>query len=212
MVRHGSIVFVILCGIASGVYAAPTWVLGVKGGINVADLSGDGVDAAKSRTAFDGGVFFGAELTPHFGARIEGLFVGKGAEGTITTPGDNHPHESTWTLNALEFPVVAVGRIPIGAAVKLGAFVGPTFAFKLKSEIQTTHGLEDVDSVTEDFEVGGTLGGEVQYVWSPIAIVGDARYSAGFTSVVADIAGQSIDVKTRGLGVRLGLQYAFGQR
>jgi hypothetical protein len=204
------LVFAGWCVAASSAVAEPRFYAGAKGGVILADVSGDGVDEAGTKTGFDGGAVVGADLTPHFGARVEALYVKKGAEGEIVTPGDDHPHESTWSLDYLEFPLLVTGRIPVGT-LTASAFAGPTFGFNLRSEIETTHGTEDLDGITRAFELGGAFGAGLEYWLSRFALGAEVRYSLGATSVIEDVAGQSIDIKNRGLGILATVRVAIAE-
>jgi hypothetical protein len=100
----------------------------------------------------------------------------------------------------------------VAEAVRLSAFLGPSVSFNVGSEIETSHGTEDLDSVTRSVGFGGTFGGGVEYLFSSVTLAGEVRYGLGATSIVEDIAGQSVDVKNRGLGVLFGVRLPIGAR
>jgi hypothetical protein len=179
---------------------------GAAGGVHVGDLTGDGADAAKTKTGFVGGGYLGADFHPHFGLRLEGLFVMRGAKGSIVTPGDDHAHDSTWSVNDVELPLLFVAGWPIRESVRLSGFAGPTFGFNVDSDIETGHGTEDVRHLTKSFALGGTLGLGIEYRLHRVAITSDVRYTQGVTSIVEDVAGQEVGIEPRGLGVMLGVK------
>lgn len=202
----------VLVGVAASAAAAVSFDVGVKAGVNVAELAGDGVGDAGTKNGFQGGAFFGADFTEHFGARIEGLYAMRGAKGTIVTPGDDHAHETTWTLNALEFPILATGRAALADRLAIRGFAGPVLGFNVESEIETRHGRENRDGKTKDFDLAGTFGGGVDYRISRVCVGADVRYTIGATSIQEDVAGRSFDIETRGLGVLMELRLPLRSR
>lgn len=190
---------------------AASYVVGAKGGVAWTNLDFLGPLDAEPRSVFDGGVFFGADLMPNFGLRLEGLYSPRGAEGSIVIPGDDHAHDSIWSLDDLVFPVLAIGRMPVGTRHTFGAFVGPSFAFNLKSEIDVRHGevhdVEDLDEISEPFEFGVVLGLESTHRVGSIELVTDLRFTSGLTNRV-DVL--DAEVKTRDIALHAGVQYRLG--
>ena len=156
--RCAAILLFVLCAGSPLRSFAYDFYLGARGGLNVANLAGDGVDEADNKDGFAGGASFGMNFTQYFGARLEVLYVMKGAKGSVVIPGDSHGHESTWSIDYIDVPVVFVASMPIRGPLWVSGFLGPTFGFNIKSEIETTHGVEDLKDHTEPFEFGGTAG------------------------------------------------------
>lgn len=183
---------------------------GLKGGVNMATLSGDGTDGLDSRTGFSGGAFWGMGFSERYGVRVEGLYVQKGAEGPFVIPGDDHAHESIIKLDYVEFPVLFTAGFPTGNKLAFNFFVGPTFAFNTTAEVEVPGHNETVDisDVVESFEFGGAVGAGVEYMLSSFALVLDVRYSMGVSKLV-DVAGAP-DNKNQGVGVMAGVQFPFG--
>src|SRR5688572_18762938 len=188
------------------------WKLGVKGGINMAELSGDGVDDLDSRTGFAGGAFADYQLNDRFGVRGELLYIQKGAEGEFVIPGGDHGHESIVKLDYVEVPLLFTARFPAGEKFAFSLFAGPTLAFNTTAEVEVMEHdeTEELDNV-EDFEFGGAVGGGIEYMLSSFSLLADVRYGIGATSVVGDVAGASVDVKNRGIAIMGGLAFPIGQ-
>jgi hypothetical protein len=199
--------------VAFGVLAtsadAKTMYAGVKGGVNIASLSGDGTDGLDSRNGFLGGVYYGVDFSADFGARIEGLYAMKGAEGELVIPGDDHEHETVLKLDYVEFPVLFVANFPVGEKVALNVMAGPTFAFNINAEADVHDETEDLSEVIESFEFGAAIGGGMKYKLSSMSIVLDARYSLGASNLAA--VGDA-DLKTRGIGIMAGLEFPLGAK
>lgn len=184
---------------------------GIKGGVNMADLSADedAIGNTSMRNGFSGGGFLGCDMNPQFGARAEVLYVMKGAKGDITTM-DGDVHEGTVSLDYIDVPVLFVANISGGDKLGFNIFAGPSFNFNLKSEIDTEDGLEDRKDSTKSFEFGAVIGGGFEYMLSSFSLLADVRYSMGASSIVEDVEGLSIDVKNRGIGIMAGLKFGLG--
>jgi hypothetical protein len=108
---------------------------GIKGGLNIANLTGDDADNLDSHNGFVGGVFYGVDFTDDFGARLEGLYVMGGAEGPYPTP-DGDTHESTISLDYIQFPLLFVVKIPTSEKITFNLALGPTFSFNTTAEVE----------------------------------------------------------------------------
>lgn len=205
-------------GYASGASALTGMYAGVKGGVNMADISGDDADGVDTRNGFMGGAFWGGGIDDRFGIRLEGLFVQKGGEGEFVAPGDDHPHESALKLDYIEFPLLFTVKLPAGEKLAFNLFLGPTFGFNIAAELEDkSHGETlDLDDSVSGFELGGAIGAGLEYRLSSFAIVVDARYGIGGTNIFEDlaVAGQSvtIDAKNTEIGVMAGLSFPLGAK
>jgi hypothetical protein len=191
--------------------AAAKWSAGVKGGVNMGDLSGDDApDDTSMRNGFMGGAFVGAEFAEGFGVRLEGLYVMKGA----TAPDDSLTTvDVTTKVDYIEFPVLFVASFPSGEKVNLSVFAGPTFAFTVNAEAEAEgYGSEDISDFVKGFEFGAAFGAGFEYKLSSASIIIDARYSLGATSAAEDDVdtGETIDVKNRGIGIMAGVSFPLG--
>ena len=203
----------IVCALALVAFAAQSqaatkWSAGVKGGVNMADLSGDDVENTSMKTGFMGGAFAEAGFTEDFGLRIEGLYVMKGAE--VDSSG------TTGTLKAdyIEFPVLFVAKFPAGEKLKLSIFAGPTFGFNINAESESQGVTVDYSDDTKSFEFGAAIGAGGEIMMSSFSIVFDARYSLGATTIAESYEDNNItyepDIKTNGIGIMAGLSFPLG--
>jgi opacity protein-like surface antigen len=179
---------------------------GVKGGVNIADITGDDAEGLDSRNRFIGGAFFGIDFADEFGLRIDGLYAQKGAEGPFVTE-DGDTHESVLSLDYLEFPVLFMVGFPTNEQFAVNLFAGPTFGFNLTAEAEIPDHGETVDLDVETFELGATFGGGLEYVLSSMSIIGDFRYALGGTSI-----SDNFDGKNSGIGVMVGVKFPLGAR
>lgn len=179
---------------------------GVKGGVNVADITGADAEGSGSKNGFIGGAFYGIDFTDDFGVRLDALYVQKGAEGKIVAPGDDHGHESVVTLDYLEFPVLFMVGFPTGEKFAVNLFAGPTFGFNMTAELEDKDHGETIELDVETFELGATFGGGAEYMLSSMSIIGDFRYAIGGTSIA-----DNFDGKNTGIGIMVGLKFPLGQ-
>jgi hypothetical protein len=205
-------------GYASTASALTAMQAGIKGGINMANLSGSYPDgggdlALDMKNGFMGGAFIGGGINGQFGMRLEALYVQKGAEGEFTAPDDDHPHDSTISLDYLEFPLLFTARFPAGEKFAFNVFGGPTFAFILSSELEDkSHGeTEDLGDFVESFEFGAAIGGGIEYRLSAMSLLLDVRYDLGGSNAFKDPDGD-FDVVNRGIGIMAGLAFPIGSK
>jgi hypothetical protein len=190
--------------------SAAKWA-GVKGGINMADFSGDDApDNTDTRNAFTGGAFFGWGINEQFGVQIEGLYVSKGATGKDDSFGE--PVDATLKLDYVEFPILFAVRFPAGDKLAFDVFAGPTLGFNIKAEYEAGGVTEDLKDETESFEFGAAIGGGLYYMMESFSILADVRYAMGATTTQKDFEGESYDVKNKGIGIMVGVAFPIGSK
>lgn len=191
--------------------SAAGWRAGVKGGVNMADLTGDDApENSSTRNGFAGGLFAETHISGRFGFRPEVLYIQKGAEGDFVVPGDDHPHESIIKLDYVEVPLLFTVNFAPGEKLSFNLFVGPTVGFNNTAEVEIPGHGETVElDVVEDFEFGATVGAGAEYMLSSFSLLLDVRYGFGFTSVIQDIEGEAVDVMNNGIGILAGVGFGL---
>lgn len=179
---------------------------GIKGGVNIADITGDDAEGLGSRNGFVGGAFYGIDFTDDFGVRLDALYVQKGAEGQFVVD-DGDTHDVIVSLDYLEFPVLFMVGFPTSEKFAVNLFAGPTFGFNMSAELEIPEHGETEDLDVETFELGATFGGGLEYMLSSMSIIGDFRYALGATSITDDFDG-----KSSGIGVMVGVKFPLGAR
>ncbi|HEU4364890.1 MAG TPA: porin family protein [Candidatus Krumholzibacteria bacterium] len=181
---------------------------GFKGGVNMADVSGDDVEAlvgdTEMRNGFSGGAFFGVGIGEQFGVQIEGLYVMKGAKA------DDAGTEVTLKTDYIEFPILFVAKLPAGDKLNFNLFGGPTLGFNIKAEVEEGGVTTDIKDDTKSFEFGAAIGAGFEYMLESFSIIADVRYSLGASSILEDVGGESIDAKNRGIGIMAGVSFPIG--
>lgn len=207
-----------MMGCATGAFALTGLHAGVKGGVNIGDITGDDADGVDTRNGFMGGAFIGGGINGQFGILLEGLYVQKGGEGSFVAPGEDHAHDSVITLDYIEFPLLFTAKFPAGEKFAFNVFAGPTFGFSLGGDLEDKeHGeTMGLDDYITSFEFGAAFGAGVEYLLSSFSIVLDARYGLGATNTFEDIeilgTTQSIDAKNTEIGIMAGLSFPLGAR
>lgn len=157
--------------------------IGVKGGINMANLYDTDIDT-ESRVGLSAGLFTNISLPAiPLSIQPEVLYSQKGAKETDTFNGNEVTVKTM--LDYIEVPVLAKLNFPTPGPVSPNLFLGPYAAFNIKAEAEVegdgggTIGGDIKDSVTDtDF---GLVAGVGINVLSKFTF--DVRYSAGFTPI-----------------------------
>ena len=181
--RKGSCVVVIL--LASLLWAIPgssaTLLVGIKGGVNVANLTGEDVFNNASKTGAVGGGFARFRLSEMFSLQPELLYSMKGAKF------EAEGIESEQQFQVLEIPVLARAAWCRDSKLEPSLFLGPQLGILLDNKI--TDGAEiDLDSGSRGADVGVVIGGALDYKLSSTGVVLlDVRYTRGLTSWSDDL-------------------------
>ena len=194
--------------------------LGVKGGLNISNLSVDAPDdpdlGFDSQTDFLVGGFAQFAFGQHFALQPEVFYSKKGARSRDDDPA------TTLNLNYLEIPVLLMTRLasresPIYPIL----YAGPSVAFETRCQVT---GEEDGVSVSFDCDdplLGGELqtaktdlglvfGGGLEILFSKLTIQLDARYNLGLTNLNEGEDAAEVSVKSRTWSFMLGLGIPMG--
>lgn len=201
--RFCSIVLALVLAGAGVASAQGTAAVGVKGGLNFADLKfeAEGMEAGlDTRTGPVGGLFVVFPANGRLALQTEALFSQKGAE--ISEGGNS----GRIRINYLEVPVLArVSSTPAGDAA-FHVFGGPSFAFRLSAEGESTfdgeESSEDLDDEIEGFDLGLVVGAGVEIG----RVVVDGRYTWGLTNINAE-ASDAGTIKNRAFAVMVGFRF-----
>lgn len=187
-----SFLFLLLSIIA---FAQPK--IGLKAGLNIANVGGDDADqiiegqTLDSKTGFCAGAFFMYQFSPLFSVQPEVYYTMKGA--TYKEGGA----EYTLTLNYFEVPILLKIVIPVqGSNINPAIFAGPFIAFnstaKQKIEFNGQTQEEDIEDV-KSTEFGAQFGGGISFGVGNNEVGVDIRYILGLTT--ADDSSDPYDIK-----------------
>jgi hypothetical protein len=165
--------------------------LGVKGGVNSANLSGlpDGSPSTSSEVGFQGGAFldvgFGSwfHLQPEllYSSRKSGLDSGQGG--------------GTFGQNFVEIPVLFKYAFGTGL-LQPALYAGPSLSFETTCnlnpddplDVSTSCSDDDVDTSSTNWAV--VFGGELDIAVGPVILIGDIRYNLGLSDIQTDADGK----------------------
>jgi hypothetical protein len=177
---------------------------GVKGGLNLANLTGDdatmeGVDPSM-KLGFGGGIFFGYSFTELFGIQAEALYMMKGAtyeEGGVSVD---------TKLDYIEIPLLFKVNIPTEGKIKPAIFAGPAFGFLMSAKVEDL----DIKDDCETMDIGILGGAEVGYKMEKGTIFLNASYEIGMMSIAkVDEGADDVSIKNSNIAIMVGYGYAF---
>jgi hypothetical protein len=172
---------VLLLGWAGQADAVAGMHAGIKGGVNIANQSTDGTEAADSRNGMAIGGWIQVPVAPMFSVQPEAYFSMKGdseESGGVT---------ASINMDYIEVPVLAKATFGApGAPVSPSLFAGPSVGLNISSKAKVEGGgLDgeiDVKDATKSTEFGMVFGGAVEFGNFGI----DVRYNKGLTNVNED--------------------------
>jgi hypothetical protein len=181
---------------------AENMMVGVKGGLSLANLTGGDVYNNSIKYAGNGGAFMRFTLTGIFAVQPEVLFAMKGAKFEIE---DLKSEEKT---NYIEIPLLVRVTMPNEGKMKPSLFVGPAIGILLSNKI--TNGEEiDIKDATKSSDIGLVAGAGVEYVLEKSCVLIDARYEMGLTSIMEKSGGEQKEVKNSVFSIMIGYGVQF---
>lgn len=182
--------------------------LGVKAGVNLANLGGnDAPDNSETRTGFSGGAFFMYQFSEMFAVQPELLYSMKGAteKGSIDFEGTSYNYDAEYKLDYFEIPLLLKFIIPLkGSGVKPALFAGPSIAFNMSAKTKVESGDESFEEDIEDVkstDFGLVFGGGLGFPVGNGELGVDIRYILGLSTI--DDSADSFDVKNGVLNFNL---------
>lgn len=207
--RNGAtagILALVVVASAAGARAADIDV-GVKGGFNLATLSGAGLveqitQQLDRQDGLVGGVFVRIPVGSRLAVQPEALYSRKGAKVDLPIG------EVGIALDYLELGLPLRADLMETSSIRPYLFAGPYAGVKLNAELALRVIINidtDIDERVRDTDFGVLGGGGLRFDAGSTNLDLEARYSWGLTRVNEDLAGQ--DVKNRVLSVLAGVSF-----
>lgn len=189
---------------------AQKFVVGVKGGLNLANVSVDpeptGIEF-KTRTGMAAGAFVGINLGPVC-VQPEFLYSQHGTKFDFEIMGVTV--NNTMKLDVLEIPILLKYNIPMAGNVTPSIFVGPGLGFVLSakqlSEAAGSSSETDIKDDIESMNFGLVFGAGVNINVGSVIITLDGRYNLGFTNM-NKISGSTTTIKTNAIQIMAGFGF-----
>ncbi len=157
---------------------------GAKGGVNFANVTGDDVEDASSRTGFHLGAVAHIGISDRFGIQPELIYSQQGTK--------DDDIDITLKLDYLNLPILADITVAEGFSLQ----AGPQFGFSINTEAEDGDGNEaDVEGIN-DFDLGAAFG--AQFLLDS-GLFFQARYGLGLSDIVDDAS-----VKNSNISVSIG--------
>ena len=181
-------------------------VWGVKGGLNVTNVSG-GNDLFDSKRGVVAGGFGVYDFAPEFGVEVDALFSMKGAQSSgrsLDASGNViSVSHSYLILDYLEFPILARYNFHTGAEALTHVFIGPTLAVKIGARFDYGSSTADL-SAANVLDSGIALGASIDLGAGPRKMVFDARFGFGLTNA---FNWSGPDLKNQGFSLMAGMSF-----
>ena len=192
--------------------AAQGVLIGAKAGVNSATLSLEGSDVpdTESLTGFVGGLFAQFNLGQRFAIRPEALISNKGSKASA----DGADLEVQ--ANYVEIPVLLALRLGNEGGIRPQIFAGPVMSFESSCKAKATGAVSfdldcmdsnGIDLETKSSDFGGAAGVGLEIPLGGLSIVGDARYTFGFSDIADD---DEVSAKNRAWSFMAGAALGIG--
>lgn len=175
---------------------------GVKGGLNLANLTGSDVNNAAIKTGIDVGAFLTYDISDIFAVEPELLFSMKGAKS------DSASVTGSWKVNYIEIPILLKAKLPTDGKIKPCIYVGPGIGFLMSSKISDDIEI-DMKDFTKSTDITLIAGAGVSYMMEKGALSFEARYEVGLSTIAKTPIGTAPDYKTSDIAILVGYGFAF---
>jgi len=130
---------------------------GLKGGLNLASITGDDVDELDGRTSFHFGGVVEIEISEKFSFQPELVYSAQGASESYDEEGFDI--ETTIMLDYLNIPLMAKYYVTDGLSLELGPQIGFLLSSKFEVEFDGDSESEDIEDLSSvDFGLNLGLG------------------------------------------------------
>jgi hypothetical protein len=160
--------------------------LGIKGGMNIANMSVDPQDLEEENSlrSYAIGAWYGVPLNRRLTIQTEAIYSVKGDSES----GDGYT--ATTRMGYIDVPVLAKIGFLHGSPARPSLFLGPSVGVNVSANSKFEGGGSDMDlDVKEDvrtFDFGLVIGGGVDFAVGEHTYGVDLRYSRGLTNVAGE--------------------------
>lgn len=189
----------VLVAFMSGAALAEGITCGIKGGLNLADLTGDGITGNETKMVFGGGIFFNYVFTEVISCQVEAIYMMKGAKSeTLENTGIN--------LSYIDIPVLAKLSVPTEGDFVPYCFAGPSFGILMSAKHEVLNTEDDIKDDLKSPDYGLVFGAGFDYKIGAGCLLVDARYTFSLATIMED---EDVDVKNSGIIFMAGYGHSF---
>ena len=200
--------------------AAAQFNLGVMGGINKSNLSGDAPSKAKytSRNGFAGGVFVDVNIARDVFLSFQPMFMQKGTTIAVDVPGERDPKDSlNVNLNYISLPLMVKVISGNGKTYVTG---GLDVGFRQGATVKTINGAgseQDIQESIQQVDIAVNFGLGIMIPLGTPKLIFELRYVQGLadiSNIKAEPEGESLppQFKTGGFQLFTGLMIPVGKK
>jgi len=185
----------------AGAASAEGMLFGIKGGLNMANLSGDDIEGNEMKMAFGGGIWMNYAFTEAFSIQPEVMYMMKGAGIEDLDDGVS--------LNYIDLNILGKYTIPMEGNFAPYLFGGPYVGMLMTAEAPDEEGeIVDIKDSCKSMDFGAMIGAGFDYKLEAGGCISfDARYAMGLTTI--DDTEFEADIKNTGIMVMVGYGFAF---
>ena len=178
---------------------------GIKGGLNMANVTGDDTEGTSMKIGGVGGVFMTYNITEIFAIQPEVLFSMKGAsQDTLSTT-------VSLKFNYIEIPLLFKVTLPTEGKIKPSLYAGPALGILMSANAEVGGVSADIKDQMKSTDIGILAGAGIGYQMENGSLLSlEVRYEVGMTSIV-DTGDSDVgaDVKNSVISVMVGYGFAF---
>jgi len=164
----------------------------IKGGANIANVSGDEVEDTDSKIGIVVGGLINFDINEQLAFQTGPFYSQKGYKI------DEGGSEMTGSLDYLEMPFLGRYSIPMGSNIEPNIFAGPSIAYNINAEVEMDDETQDISDNVKSMDFGIILGAGVKFNQFII----DAEYNMGLSSI--DDSDSDSDIKNSVITITAG--------
>ncbi|MBU8922906.1 MAG: PorT family protein [Bacteroidales bacterium] len=195
----------------TGAVSAEGMMFGMKGGLNLANMTGDDVEDNKMKMAFGGGVWMNYAFTEAISLQPELMFMLKGMDYDITL--GTETFEGIGKTTYLDLNILGKYSIPMEGNFSPNIFAGPYVGMLMSAEADIPNEAmddletQDMKDETKSMDLGVVFGVGFDYMLEEGCITFDVRYAMGLTTI--DDSDSDDDMKNTGIMFMVGYGFNF---
>ena len=177
--------------------SAQEWLLDIYGGWSYSNLTGGSSSllGGDYKSGFGGGVSGELKLNEDWGWEFGLWYIQKGTQGVWGTgstnngflPDQNDTFDGTVSLDYIELPILVNVYFPVGETANIRGFLGPAFAFLVRSEangkLNGTDETIDISDDIDDADITFMIGAGGQWDVGRVNVLLDFRWDIGTTNI-----------------------------